>query len=80
MTGPIPDPATGLLDTSDEVHGQLNALAVYLKEHRVAFTLQYVPEQGYWFGLLVIYEESCSIVHIGRFPTEVIYRLLKEVT
>lgn len=79
MIGPIPDPDSGMLESHAEEIDQLNALAVYLKEHRVVFTLQYVPEQGHWSGFFLKHDNR-AIAHTGRFPTEVIYRLLKEVT
>lgn len=82
MTGPIPNPYTGLMDNSADMLDQLNALAVYLKEHdSVSFKLQYVSATGLWTGLFVDYSDQCkTYIHLGRFPTEVIYRLLEEVT
>lgn len=81
MTGPIPDPDTGLLDVHGDVQEQLGALAIYLKTHRVTFTLKYVSATGLWTGLFVDYSDQCkTYIHLGRFPTEVIYRLLKEAT
>ena len=77
MTGPIPDFDTGTLDSGQALDQQA-ALATYLKEHRVAFTLQYVPQQEYWVGLFIDYAGGKSTMTVGRYPTEVIYKLLRD--
>lgn len=79
MTGPIPDPESGTLNTR-QVLEQQDVLSAYLKENKVAFTLQYVPATQYWSGLFVNHGGGKSACHIGRYPVEVIYLLLKEVT
>lgn len=80
MTGPIPDPETGTLD-SGQTLDQMDVLCQYLKTHSVAFTLQYVPATESWTGLFVDYSAQCKTrIYLGRYPTEVIYRLLKEAT
>jgi hypothetical protein len=79
MTGPVPDPERGTLDSGQTID-QHDALAGYLMTHRAAFTLQYVPNMKHWTGIMVNYEGGDSIAVVGRYPTEVIYRLLKEAT
>jgi len=75
--GPEPD-KFGLFSSETEVRLQLDALAEFIEKHKSVFFLECTPNG--WAAAMKPTEQGLPFeteLHVGRIPTEAIYRLLK---